>query len=202
MEEIEGLINEVNHKHGTQDWQPIRPFMENNYTQAIAGMKLYDVLLVNPIIDGMNLVAKEGPVVNTRDGVVVLSETSGAYNEMAGEALAVAPTDVEGTTDALYQAITMSSEERRVRAEALSKKVQEWEHPALAHAAIGRHWELALAVEGGGRVRLPGRCRRPAGERCFPLEGGCVEGGCGNRSGIITSAVLPIDRAAFRWRVG
>ncbi len=125
MEEIEGLINEVNHKHGTQDWQPIRPFMENNYTQAIAGMKLYDVLLVNPIIDGMNLVAKEGPVVNTRDGVVVLSETSGAYNEMAGEALAVAPTDVEGTTDALYQAITMSSEERRVRAEALSKKVQE-----------------------------------------------------------------------------
>ena len=125
MEEIEGLINQVNHNHGTQDWQPIRPFMENNYTQAIAGMKLYDVLLVNPIIDGMNLVAKEGPVVNTRDGVVVLSETSGAYHEMAEAALAVAPTDVEGTTDALYEAITMSSEERRVRAAALSRKVQD-----------------------------------------------------------------------------
>ena len=149
MEEIEGLINQVNHNHGTQDWQPIRPFMENNYTQAIAGMKLYDVLLVNPIIDGMNLVAKEGPVVNTRDGVVVLSETSGAYHEMAGGG-AGGGTDGRGRDDGCpvpgdYHVI-------RGEAGAVGGAVREGAgrgHPALADAATGRHWELAVAVDCG-----------------------------------------------------
>ena len=61
MDEIQQVVQQINNNHGTDDWQPIVPFIENNYTQAIAGMKLYDVLLVNTIIEGMNLVAKEGP---------------------------------------------------------------------------------------------------------------------------------------------
>ena len=97
--------------------------MENNYTQAIAGMKLYDVLLVNSLIEGMNLVAKEGPVVNTRDGVLVLSETSGAYEQLRDGAIPVSPTDVEGTMEALYAAITMSAEERKRRAATLAESV-------------------------------------------------------------------------------
>ena len=124
MDEIQTLIDQVNRNHGTEDWQPILPFMENNYTQAIAGMKLYDVLLVNPIIDGMNLVAKEGPVVNDRDGVLVLSETSGAHHQLVDGALSVSPTDVEGTMQMLHQAITMAPGERRQRAELLSETVR------------------------------------------------------------------------------
>ena len=123
MDEIQQLVSQINAKFGTEEWQPITTFMENNYTQAIAGMKLYDVLLVNTLIEGMNLVAKEGPVVNTRDGVLVLSETSGAYEQLAEGAIAVSPTDVEGTMEALHAAITMPAEERKLRSTALTDSV-------------------------------------------------------------------------------
>ena len=116
MDEIQQVIQQINNNHGTDDWQPIVPFIENNYTQAIAGMKLYDVLLVNTIIEGMNLVAKEGPVVNNRDGVLVLSHSSGVYQQLADGAISVSPTDIEGTMEALHQAITMSAEDRKDRA--------------------------------------------------------------------------------------
>jgi len=116
MDEIQQVIQQINNNHGTGDWQPIVPFIENNYTQAIAGMKLYDVLLVNTIIEGMNLVAKEGPVVNNRDGVLVLSHSSGVYQQLSDGAISVSPTDIEGTMEALHQAITMSAEDRKARA--------------------------------------------------------------------------------------
>ena len=116
MDEIQQVIQQINNNHGTDDWQPIVPFIENNYTQAIAGMKLYDVLLVNTIIEGMNLVAKEGPVVNNRNGVLVLSHSSGVYQQLSDGAISVSPTDIEGTMEALHQAITMSAEDRKARA--------------------------------------------------------------------------------------
>ena len=116
MDEIQQVIQQINNNHGTDDWQPIVPFIENNYTQAIAGMKLYDVLLVNTIIEGMNLVAKEGPVVNNRDGVLVLSHSSGVYQQLSDGAISVSPTDIEGTMEALHQAITMPAEDRKTRA--------------------------------------------------------------------------------------
>ena len=97
--------------------------MENNYTQAVAGMKLYDALLVNTLVEGMNLVAKEGPVVNQRDGVLVLSQSSGAHHQLADGALSVAPTDIEGTSEALYRAITMQPAERKRRAASLYRAV-------------------------------------------------------------------------------
>jgi trehalose 6-phosphate synthase len=124
MEEIEQLIKEINRNFGTDEWQPIQAFMENNYTQAIAGMKIYDVLLVNTIVEGMNLVAKEGPVVNTQNGVLVLSESSGAYHQLGKAALSISPTDIEGTMASLYQAIQMSSEERQERAALLTDLIQ------------------------------------------------------------------------------
>ena len=119
MDEVQQSIQQVNKNHGTGRWQPIVPYMENNYAQAIAGMKLYDALLVNTLVEGMNLVAKEGPVVNQRNGVLVLSQSSGAYSQLADGVLTVAPTDIAGTSDALYRAITMSAEERRQRASTL-----------------------------------------------------------------------------------
>ena len=131
MEEVNQVIQQTNNTHGTERWQPIVSYMENNYAQAIAGMTLYDVLLVNTLVEGMNLVAKEGPVVNKRDGVLVLSQSSGAYRQLAEGALSVAPTDIVGTSEALYQAITMAAEERRRRASLLYGSVcrhdnEEW----------------------------------------------------------------------------
>ncbi len=86
-------------------------------------MKLYDVLLVNTIIDGMNLVAKEGPVVNTKNGILVLSESSGAHPQLLRDVLSVSPTDIEGTMETLYQAVNMSPEERQQRAANLYETV-------------------------------------------------------------------------------
>ncbi len=123
MEEVMQVVRQVNSAFGNEEWQPIHTFVENNYTQAIAGMKLYDVLLVNTIFEGTNLVAKEGPVVNTRNGVLVLSASSGVHHQLAEGALSISPTDIEGTMEALYQAITMSPKDRERRASLLSHSI-------------------------------------------------------------------------------
>ena len=118
------VIQQINNNHGTDDWQPIVPFIENNYTQAMAGLLVYDTLMVNPVVDGMNLVTKEGPLVNDRNGVLLLSEASSAYDQLQVGALGVAPADLQGTADALYQAITMSADERQRRGEALVEAIE------------------------------------------------------------------------------
>ncbi len=88
----------------------------------------------------MNLVAKEGPTVNNCDGVLILSETVGAYEQLGQNALTVAPTDLEGTTQALYAALTMPADERNKRATALKKSIEEeditnWLYQLLKDAA-------------------------------------------------------------------
>ncbi len=124
LEEVDAAIKQVNDRFRTPDWTPIQVFYENNYTQAIAAMRHYDVLLVNAVIDGMNLVAKEGPIVNQRDGVLVLSEAAGAYEQLRVGALPVAPADIEGAARALYEALTMPVEERRRRAVLLTESIE------------------------------------------------------------------------------
>jgi trehalose 6-phosphate synthase len=125
LDEITRLVEEINSKYGTEEWHPIEVFYENNRLQAIAAMRLYDVLLVNAVIDGMNLVAKEGPIVNTRDGVLILSEGAGAYEQLGAHALSVAAADLEGTMQALYTALTMPVEEKKRRATVLKKIISE-----------------------------------------------------------------------------
>ena len=105
IQEVTQLIESINNKYGTEEWHPIDLFYEDNYIQAIAGMRLYDVLLVNAVIDGMNLVAKEGPTVNSRDGVMILSETVGACEQLRGDVLVVSPADLEGFLDQLLQVL-------------------------------------------------------------------------------------------------
>lgn len=124
MEEIEALVRQINNHHGSPNWQPIHVFTENNYTQAIAGLRLYDTLLVNPVVDGMNPVAKEGPVVNNRHGVLVLSEGSSAYEQLRDGVLAISPADIEGTAEALYQSVVMPAEERVRRSESLIAAIE------------------------------------------------------------------------------
>ena len=85
-----------------RDWLPIDLQIADNFPQAVAAYKQYDVLLVNAIFDGMNLVAKEAPLVNDRDGVLVLSENTGAHEELGDWALTVNPFDVAGQAEAIH----------------------------------------------------------------------------------------------------
>ncbi len=122
--EVLKIIEDINQKYGTDTWTPIHAFCSNDRTQALAAMQFYDVLLVNPIIDGMNLVAKEGVVVNRNDGVLVLSRTAGAFQQLGKAAIPTSPTDITETAQALYKALTISPDERMVRAR-LARKVVE-----------------------------------------------------------------------------
>jgi trehalose 6-phosphate synthase len=110
------VIEQINRKFGKGEWTPIQAFCGNDRTRALAAMQWYDVLLVNPLMDGMNLVAKEGPVVNQRNGVLVLSRNAGAYQELARGAIAISPLDLIETADGLYRGLTMSPEEREQKA--------------------------------------------------------------------------------------
>src|SRR6266436_3211987 len=110
------IIDEINLKYGTGEWKPIHAFTkDNDRTRALAAMRFYDVLLVNPIIDGMNLVAKEGPVVNECNGILVLSRTAGAFQQLGKASVPTSPTDVMETAEALYNALNMPPEERHIK---------------------------------------------------------------------------------------
>jgi trehalose 6-phosphate synthase len=122
MDYLRDIMSEagmINANYSTPYWEPVRIIVGDNYERAIAAMQLYDVLLVNPLADGMNLVAKEGVLVNQKDGVLVLSEDAGAFYELGEYALTVSPFDIFGTANALHQALSMAPEDKRQRAEAL-----------------------------------------------------------------------------------
>ncbi|CAA9477913.1 MAG: Alpha,alpha-trehalose-phosphate synthase [UDP-forming] [uncultured Rubrobacteraceae bacterium] len=123
MEAVGRTAEEVNARHGTDSWRPIELFMQDNFPRSVAAYKNYDVLLVNAVRDGMNLVAKEAAVVNERNGVLVLSEYAGAHEELGEHALTVNPYDLDEQADALHAALTMPEDERRRRAEALRETV-------------------------------------------------------------------------------
>lgn len=125
MDDIYALMGRLNTKHGTETWRPIRLLVGDNYERALAALSLYDVLLVNSLADGMNLVAKEGALLNERGGVLILSETAGAHEQLGAHALSIAPCDVAGTADALHHALTMPAEERFRRAAALRASVEQ-----------------------------------------------------------------------------
>ena len=122
---IQRAARSVNDHFGRDGWLPVDLRIEDNFPQAVAAYKQFDVLLVNAIFDGMNLVAKEAPLVNTRDGVLILSENTGAHDELAPWALTVNPFDVVGQAEAIEQAIALPVEERRARIDAIRKHVRE-----------------------------------------------------------------------------
>jgi len=119
LDRLMAAAGQVNANFGTQDWEPIRIMVGENYPRAIAALKKYDVLLVNSIADGMNLVAKEGPIVNELDGVLILSERAGARQQLASGSIIISPCDVYATAEALHQALSMPAEERLVNADRL-----------------------------------------------------------------------------------
>ena len=124
-DEIFELVEDINSEYGVPGWLPIEVFYENNYPQAIAAMRDADVILVNPLIDGMNLVAKEGSLVSDRNAVMILSEAAGSYDQLRDHVLGVAPADIEGTVRALRQALQMNQRDRQNLSKNLRKLVQE-----------------------------------------------------------------------------
>jgi trehalose 6-phosphate synthase len=125
LERIRRVVADVNLKHGTTDWQPIELNLAGGFDQVVAAYKLFDVLMVNAIFDGMNLVAKEAVLVNETDGVLALSENTGAYEELGAFAVTLHPFDIQQQADALFAALTMDSRERRQRREACAAIVRQ-----------------------------------------------------------------------------
>jgi trehalose 6-phosphate synthase len=115
----------VNDRFQQNGWTPIDVEIGDDFPKSVAAYKQFDVLLVNAIFDGMNLVVKEAPLVNERDGVVVLSENAGAHAELGDWTLTVNPFDVEGQAEALHDALTMPAGERRRRLDAIRSHVRE-----------------------------------------------------------------------------
>src|SRR2546426_2019753 len=116
---IERAARRVNDRFHNDRWTPINLQVDDDFPKSIAAYKQFDALLVNAIFDGMNLVAKEAPLVNERNGVVVLSENAGSHAELGDWAVSVNPFDVEGQAAALEQALDLPEAERRQRLAAI-----------------------------------------------------------------------------------
>lgn len=141
LREIMAEAGMINANYNQPLWEPVRVVVGHNYQRAIAAMQIYDVLVVNPIADGMNLVAKEGALVNQKDGVLVLSEYAGAFFELGEEALTVSPFDIYSTAEAIHKAITMPADERAKRAETLrhlvkTNDIKQWFYAQVEDALI------------------------------------------------------------------
>jgi len=121
---IGAAVATVNAQHGREGWQPIDLRLVDDLPLAVAAYSISDVLMVNSVADGMNLVAKEAAVVNRRDGVLALSENTGAFEELGEHAVTLYPFDIQQQADALYEALTMPADERATKAKAAADVVR------------------------------------------------------------------------------
>jgi trehalose 6-phosphate synthase len=132
------LAGQVNARWATDSWTPVLLNTEDDFPTSVAALRRYDALLVNPVRDGLNLVAKEGPAVNERDGLLVLSRESGVWDEMGESALGINPFDVAGTADTLHAALGMPAAARAERAAAqraaaIRRSPSDWLADILLH---------------------------------------------------------------------
>ena len=143
---IQREARRVNDRFQLEGWTPIEVVIEDNFPAAIAAYKQFDVLFVNAIFDGLNLVSKEAPLVNERDGVVLLSENTGAYEELGEWVVRVNPFDVAGQANALDRALTMGLDERRQRLESIRAHVREHDVAAWIDAQLAELDRCAASV--------------------------------------------------------
>ena len=123
--EIKVAAREVNDRFARDGWEPVVLEVRDDFPRSVAAYTQYDALFVNAVFDGLNLVAKEAPLVNQRDGVVVLSRNAGAYEELEPWVLAVDPFDIAGQAEALHEALSLPDGERHWRAESIRSHVRE-----------------------------------------------------------------------------
>ena len=141
---IQRTARAVNDRFQREGWMPIDLRIADDFPASVAAYKQFDVLLVNAIFDGLNLVAKEAPLVNERDGVLILSENAGAHEELGQWALTVNPFDVAGQADAIRAALEMRPAERRARLDAIRGHIREHDLSAWVEAQLA---DLGAAVE-------------------------------------------------------
>jgi trehalose 6-phosphate synthase len=161
LERIEALVAVVNHRHGTPDWMPIDLKLRDDVEEAVASYKHYDVIMVNAMFDGMNLVAKEAALVNERDGVSILGENTGAHEELGEFALSVNPFDVQELADSIHAALTMDAGERRRRADGLKailtqRDPGDWIDEQIRDIRRKRQGADATVVDPAPTARRPG----------------------------------------------
>lgn len=107
---IRDMVKEINQKYATPDWEPIKYICRGDYDLVVALLKRYDVLMVNPILDGMNIVAKEGSILNENNGVLILSTGAGCYEELKDGSVCINPYDLRQTAEAIDTALLMDAE--------------------------------------------------------------------------------------------
>jgi trehalose 6-phosphate synthase len=142
---IQREARSVNDRFQRDSWVPIDLQVADNFPQSVAAFREYDVLVVNAVFDGLNLVSKEAPLVNERDGVLILSENAGSHEELGEWALTVNPFDVYGQAQALNEALTMTAEERRRRIEGIRRQVVTHDLAAWIDAQLDDIDQVALA---------------------------------------------------------
>ena len=145
---VERLVREINARFGRPGWTPVELDVADDFLRSVAAYKQFDVLLVNPVFDGLNLVSKEGPLVNVRDGVLVLSENAGSHEELAPWALTVNPLDVVGQAETLHAALVMKPGERRRRIQGIRRHVRRHDIRAWIEAQLA---DLDRAAARAGR---------------------------------------------------
>ena len=121
--EVESTVARINQRWAAPGWTPIVLGVEDDYHASLAALSRYDVLLVNPVRDGLNLVAKEGPLINDRHGVLALSREAGAFDELWPASLVVNPFDVSGTAAVLAEALDMDLAQRASRGAELRRLI-------------------------------------------------------------------------------
>lgn len=141
-DEVEAAAARVNERWGGPDWQPVVLATDDDYPRSVAALRRYDVLVVNPVRDGLNLVAKEGPLVNEHHGQLVLSTEAGAHDELGEAADGVHPFDLTATAAAMGAALDRDGDERRRRSERLrtlsaGRTPSDWLADQLAAAGPG-----------------------------------------------------------------
>lgn len=124
---VNHIINEINEKYSKDGWKPIVTHFDAEYSLVTAAFKNYDCLLVNSIHDGMNIVPKEGSIVNENNGVLIISETTGAYDELKEYAIGINALDISETADAIYNAVTMKQVEREKRLNGLKEIIHQYD---------------------------------------------------------------------------
>lgn len=127
LDKIMAISGQINADFGSTDWEPVRILVGEDYERALAAMQLYDVLLINAIADGMNLVAKEGPIINGQNGVLILSERAGASLQLAPGSTIISPCDIFATAEAMHQGLSMAPKQKEKRAKTIRWIIEQYD---------------------------------------------------------------------------
>ncbi|MHB8262137.1 MAG: alpha,alpha-trehalose-phosphate synthase (UDP-forming) [Acidimicrobiales bacterium] len=137
--EVETTVDYLNDKWATKSWTPVVLDLSDDYYKSLAALSLYDLLMVNPVRDGLNLVAKEGPLVNERNGSLLLSREAGTFDELSQAAITINPYDVGETATAAHAALLLDDQERASRSAKLvelasARTPEDWLDDQLSQA--------------------------------------------------------------------